>query len=71
MHSKNLEFMFAVVKIAGQQFKVQPGQNLYVPHLTGKSGDKVEFSDSSCYMTMKEKFPWAGCKSYCKSRNSK
>ena len=37
--------MFAVVKIAGQQFKVQPGQNLYVPHLTGKSGDKVEFSD--------------------------
>jgi large subunit ribosomal protein L21 len=45
LHSKNLEFMFAVVKIAGQQFKVQPGQNLYVPHLTGKSGDKVEFSD--------------------------
>jgi large subunit ribosomal protein L21 len=37
--------MFAVIKIAGQQFKVQPGQNLYVPHLTGKSGDKVEFSD--------------------------
>lgn len=37
--------MFAVIKIAGQQFKVQPGQSLYVPHLTGKSGDKVEFSD--------------------------
>ena len=37
--------MFAVVKIAGQQFKVQPGQSLYVPHLTGKAGDKVEFSD--------------------------
>lgn len=37
--------MFTVVKIAGQQFKVQPGQSLYVPHLTGKSGDKVEFSD--------------------------
>ena len=32
--------MFAVIKIAGQQFKVQPGQNLYVPHLSGKSGDK-------------------------------
>src|ERR1035438_10243773 len=42
---KNLEIMFAVIKIAGQQFKVQPGQNLYVPHLSGKSGDKVEFSD--------------------------
>ena len=37
--------MFAVVKIAGQQFKVQPGQNLFVPHLSGKTGDKVEFSD--------------------------
>ena len=24
--------MFAVVKIAGQQFKVQEDQNLYVPH---------------------------------------
>ena len=42
---RKLNVMFAVVKIAGQQFKVQPGQNLYVPHLTGKSGDKVEFSD--------------------------
>lgn len=37
--------MFAVVKIAGQQFKVQQGQNLYVPHLSGKAGDIVEFSD--------------------------
>jgi large subunit ribosomal protein L21 len=37
--------MFAVVKIAGQQFRVQAGQSLYVPHLQGKTGDKVEFSD--------------------------
>ena len=37
--------MFAVVKIAGQQFRVQEGQSLYVPHLQGKSGDKVEFSE--------------------------
>ncbi len=37
--------MFAVVKIAGQQFRVQEGQSLYVPHLQGKTGDKVEFSD--------------------------
>jgi large subunit ribosomal protein L21 len=41
----NFKNMFAIVKIAGQQFKVQEGQNLYVPHLSGKSGDKVEFSD--------------------------
>jgi large subunit ribosomal protein L21 len=37
--------MFAVVKIAGQQFKVQKDQNLYVPHLGGEAGDKVDFSD--------------------------
>lgn len=37
--------MFAVVKIAGQQFRVQAGQSLYVPHLQGKAGDKIEFSE--------------------------
>ena len=38
--------MFAVVKISGQQFRVQEGQCLYVPHLhEKKSGDKVEFSE--------------------------
>jgi len=37
--------LLAVVKIAGQQFKVQAGDSLYVPHLQGKTGDKVEFND--------------------------
>ena len=37
--------MLAVVKIAGQQFKVKAGDSLYVPHLEGKAGDSVEFSD--------------------------
>ncbi len=37
--------MFVVVKIAGQQYKVQKDQTLYVPHLGGNSGDKVEFAD--------------------------
>ena len=37
--------MLAIVKIAGKQFKVQQDQTLYVPHLEGKAGDKVEFSD--------------------------
>jgi large subunit ribosomal protein L21 len=37
--------MFAVVKIAGQQFKVSEGQSLYVPHIEGNAGDKVEFSE--------------------------
>jgi large subunit ribosomal protein L21 len=37
--------MLAVVKIGGQQFKVQEGQSLYVPHQQGKAGDKVEFNE--------------------------
>ncbi|MCU0374251.1 MAG: 50S ribosomal protein L21 [Chitinophagaceae bacterium] len=37
--------MFAIVKIAGQQFKVSEGQSLYVPQLEGKTGEKVSFSD--------------------------
>jgi large subunit ribosomal protein L21 len=37
--------MLAVVKIAGQQFTVKAGDSLYVPHIAGKTGDKVEFSD--------------------------
>ncbi len=37
--------MLAVVKIAGQQFKVKAGDSLYVPHIEGKAGDAIEFSD--------------------------
>jgi large subunit ribosomal protein L21 len=37
--------MLAVVKIAGQQFKVQKDQTLYVPHIEGNTGDKVEFAE--------------------------
>ena len=37
--------MLAVVKIAGQQFKVKAGDSLYVPHIEGKSGDNVEFAE--------------------------
>ena len=37
--------MFAIVKIAGQQFKVQKDQTLYVPNLNGKAGDKIDFSE--------------------------
>jgi large subunit ribosomal protein L21 len=37
--------MFAVIKIAGKQFKVEKDQTLYVPNVGGKAGDKIEFSD--------------------------
>ena len=37
--------MLAIVKIAGQQFKVQKDQSIYVPHVDGNVGDKVEFAE--------------------------
>jgi large subunit ribosomal protein L21 len=37
--------MFAIVNIAGQQFKVQKDQELFVHRLGGSAGDKVEFSE--------------------------
>ena len=37
--------MFAIVKIAGQQFRVQKNQTLFVPHVGGQAGDAVEFGD--------------------------
>jgi len=34
--------MIAVIKVAGQQFKVEKDQTYYVPRLEGNAGDKVE-----------------------------
>tara|TARA_B100000683_G_scaffold150198_1_gene145525 strand:- start:782 stop:1096 length:315 start_codon:yes stop_codon:yes gene_type:complete len=35
--------MYAIVEIAGQQFKVEKGQEIFVHHLDGKKGSKHEF----------------------------
>ena len=35
--------MFAIVTIAGQQFKVEEGQELFVHQLEAAEGDKVSF----------------------------
>lgn len=37
--------MYAIVDIAGQQFKVEKDQRLFVHQLQGEAGDKVEFSE--------------------------
>ena len=37
--------MFAIVTIAGQQFKVKKDDQLFVHRLAGNVGDNVEFSD--------------------------
>ena len=34
--------MIAVVKVAGQQFKVEKDQTLYVPRVEGVAGDKLD-----------------------------
>jgi large subunit ribosomal protein L21 len=34
--------MIAVIKVAGQQFKVEKDQTLYVPRVEGNAGDKVD-----------------------------
>ncbi len=35
--------MYAIVEIAGQQFKAEAGKKLYVHRLEGNEGDKVSF----------------------------
>ena len=37
--------MFAIVNIAGQQFKVTEGQELFVHRLEAAEGDKVSFDE--------------------------
>ena len=37
--------MLAVVKIAGQQFKVEEGQEIYVHQLNANAGDKISFDE--------------------------
>ena len=35
--------MYAIVDIAGKQFKVVKDQQIFAPKLSGEAGDKVEF----------------------------
>ena len=37
--------MYAIVNIAGQQFKVENSQKIYVHRLNGNTGDQVEFDN--------------------------
>ena len=37
--------MFAIVEIAGQQFKVEKGQEVFVHHLDAEEGDVVTFEN--------------------------
>ena len=37
--------MYAIVDIAGKQFKVSKDQSIFAPSLEGKEGDKIEFDN--------------------------
>ncbi len=37
--------MYAIVEIAGKQFKVAPDQHIYAPLMTGEAGSSVEFDN--------------------------
>lgn len=37
--------MYAIVEIAGQQFKVEKDQEIYVHRLDGQEGESVDFPD--------------------------
>ncbi len=37
--------MFAIVSIAGQQFKVEEGQDIFVHQLEAKEGDELTFDE--------------------------
>ena len=37
--------MYAIVEIAGKQYKIESDKYLYVDKLAGESGDKVEFDN--------------------------
>lgn len=43
LQSQNSKVMYAIVEIAGQQFKAEAGKKLYVHRLEGNEGDKVTF----------------------------
>ncbi len=37
--------MYAIVKIAGQQYKVEQGQEIFVNQLKGEAGDALSFDE--------------------------
>jgi len=41
--TQNRNKMYAIVEIAGQQFKTEAGQKLYVHRLEGNEGDAISF----------------------------
>jgi large subunit ribosomal protein L21 len=47
--------MYAIVEIAGKQFRVEQNQNIKVPHLTSENGEIVDFDKVLFYSDEKGK----------------
>ena len=43
--NKQISYMYAIVEIAGQQFKVQKDQKIFVHRLDAEAGKKVDFDN--------------------------
>jgi large subunit ribosomal protein L21 len=43
LHPQKLRHMYAIIEIAGQQFKVKKDQSIFVHRLANEAGDKVSF----------------------------
>ena len=49
--------MYAIVEIAGQQFKVERGTKVYVHRLEASEGAKIEFDNGILPITIKRPLP--------------
>jgi len=45
LHPQINSFMYAIVNILGQQFKVEKDQSIFVHRVDGNAGDTMEFND--------------------------
>ena len=63
--------MYAIVEIAGQQFKVVQDQKLFVHRLTDKEGSKVSFDKVFLLDDGKKSFHWRPGyhRSFCRSKS--
>ena len=59
--------MYAIVDIAGQQFKVEKDQKLYVHRLEGEEGKKVSFDKVLLIDTWQQDCRWRSCCKGCLS----
>lgn len=61
--------MYAIVEIAGQQFKVAKDQKVFVNRLSGEEGDSISFDKSSSYRRRRQHNTWRPGYRWCSCRS--